>query len=363
MHYFTLQSAKLIHVLLNNIGLTFNDVLLVPQYSDINSRIQVSLKSQITPRFSIDFPLVAANMDTIVGVQMAIALSRAGSISFYPRFATPTIQCLEVKQILDAGCNVIPSVGIKEGEKDRVKLLVGLGIKILLVDVAHGHQQSCLDFVKYLKSTYSDIEVIAGAVATYEGAKALYVAGADTVKVGVGPGSACTTRIVTGSGMPQLTAIIECARAASEFNRPLMADGGIKNSGDIVKALAAGASFAMSGNLFAGTTETPGKIIEINGKKYKSYNGSASATEKINQYQKNSTEKTADYVKHVEGIERVVECQGSVNDLISGLKTGITSGLSYSGARNITELHDKAQFIQVTSSVVYENNNREAVRP
>lgn len=347
-------------MLLNNLGLTFNDVLLIPQYSDMSSRSEVTLKSRITPNCSIDFPVVAANMDTIVDVDMSIALFRAGSIAFYPRFATPEIQCQEIKQILDAGCQVIPSVGIKDSEKNRVKMLIDMGLKILLVDVAHGHQQSCLDFVKFIKTNYTEVEVIAGAVATYEGAKALYLAGADTVKVGVGPGSACTTRIMTGSGMPQLTAIIECARAAVEFNRPLIADGGMKNSGDVVKALAAGATCTMSGNLFAGCLETPGEIVEVDGKKYKSYNGSASATEKNRQYQKNSVDKTPEYIKHVEGLERRVESRGSVADVINQLKSGITSGLSYSGARNIDELHSKAQFIQVTSSVIYENNNRES---
>ena len=349
-------------MLTNTLGLTFNDVLLIPQYSNINSRSEVSLKAQLTPKFSLNIPITASNMDTIVGVNMAIALSNLGSIAFYPRFATPIIQCQEIKQILDAGCNVIPSVGIKEGEKIRVKMLIDLGIKILLVDVAHGHQQSCLDFIKYLKSTYPNVEIIAGAVATYEGAKALYHAGADTVKVGVGPGSACTTRIVTGSGMPQITAIIECAKAAKEFKKPLLADGGMKNSGDVVKALAVGATCVMSGNLFAATTETPGKILNINGKKFKSYNGSASAAEKLSQFRKNSTDKNSEYVKHIEGLERSVESRGSVIEILDQISKGITSGLSYSGARNISELHQKAKLIQVTSSVIYENNNRETSR-
>lgn len=298
-------------------------------------------------------------MDTVVGVDMAVALYKAGSIAFYPRFATPDVQCQEIQQILDAKCLVIPSVGIKEGEKERAKMLISLGIKILLVDVAHAHQQSCLDFVKFLKTNYPKVEIIAGAVATYEGAKALYLAGADTIKVGVGPGSACTTRVVTGSGMPQLTAIMECARAATEFKRPLIADGGMKNSGDVVKALAAGATCVLSGNLFAGCNETPGETVSVDGKNFKSYNGSASAAEKQRQYQKNSTDKTCEYVKHVEGIERRVECRGPVSEIIDALSKGIASGFSYSGAKNIDELHQKSQFIQVTGSVIYENNNRE----
>jgi len=301
-------------------------------------------------------------MDTVVGVDMAIALSKAGTLAFYPRFASPEVQVAEVKQIIDAGNFTIPAVGIKPDEQKRVELLAGLGIKSMLIDVAHGHQQSCLDAVKYIKTKYSDIELIVGNVATYFAAKALYEAGASCVKVGVGPGSTCTTRIVTGSGMPQITAIIECARASKEFGLPLIADGGMKNSGDVIKALAAGATAVMTGNLFAGTTEVPGEIVEKDGKKYKSYNGSTSSTEKKAQYQKYLDEKTPDYIKHVEGMERLVAFKGSVLDIIDQLSIGIRSGLSYSGARSIAELHQKARFIQVTASVINENQHRDVTQ-
>lgn len=341
------------------LALTFNDVLLRPQYSSISSRSQVSLKSILTPKFSLDFPVTAANMDTIVSVDMAIALSKCGSIAFYPRFSQPEIQAKEIRQILDQGCSVIPSVGIKPGEFDRFKLLVGNGATIILVDVAHAHQQSCLDFIKTVKEKFPQIEIIAGAAATYEATRDLFLAGADSVKVGVGPGSACTTRIMTGSGMPQLTAIMEAARAAKEFSRPIIADGGLKNSGDVVKALAAGASSVMSGNLFAGTLEAAGEIVEIDGKKYKAYNGSASAEEKKRQYQKNPCEKSPDYVQYVEGVERLVPLRGSVVEIISQLDKGIRSGLTYSGANNISELHQKASFVRVTPSVIFENQNRD----
>jgi IMP dehydrogenase len=298
-------------------------------------------------------------MDTLVGVDMAIAISKNGSVAFYPRFAPTDIQVAEVKQILDAGCFTVPSVGIKPGEMDRAQKLIDLGINILLVDVAHGYQQTCLDFVKQLKSKFPTVELIVGAVATYDSAKALFEAGADTIKVGVGSGSVCTTRIMTGSGMPQLTAILECARAAREFDRPLLADGGLKNSGDVVKALAAGANTVMSGNLFAGCLETPGETKEINGKLYKSYNGSTSAAEKQRQITKNSAEKSADYTKYVEGVERLVPVRGPISEIIEQLDKGIRSGLTYSGALNINELHEKARFVQVTSSIIFENNNRD----
>ncbi|HPJ17367.1 MAG TPA: guanosine monophosphate reductase [Candidatus Woesebacteria bacterium] len=343
-------------------GLTFNDVLLIPQYSQIPSRSQVSLKTNLTPKVTINLPLAAANMDTVVGQDLAVAIAKVGGVAFYPRFATPDIQVKEVKAIFDQGLFTVPSVGIKYGELERFDLLVRSGATVILVDVAHAHQKNCLDFIKFVKKKYPKVEVIAGAAATYQATKDLFKAGADAVKVGVGPGSACTTRIMTGSGMPQLTAIMEAAKASKEFSRPILADGGLKNSGDVVKALAAGASCAMSGNLFAGCLETPGEIIVKDNQKYKNYNGSASATEKQHQFAQNPQEKTADYVKYVEGLERLVPLRGSIVEIVEQLEKGIRSGFTYSGALNIDELHRRAQFIQVTSSVIYENQHRDLTR-
>jgi len=341
-----------------DLGLTFNDVLLIPQYSSITSRSGVSLKSNLTPKLEINFPVLATNMDTIVGVEMAESIYKSGSLSLYPRFANIETQVKEVKTILDNGSLTIPSVGIKKGEMDRAIALLNLGLKIIFIDVAHAHQQTCLDFIKALKSKFPDIEIIAGAVATYEGACALFESGVDTVKVGIGSGSTCTTRIMTGSGMPQLTAVFETYRAAKKYSKLVISDAGMKNSGDVVKALAAGASTVLTGNLFAGCQECPGEIIEKDGQKYKSYNGSTSLTEKLRQLKKDSTDKSPDYVKHVEGLERTVPLRGQVASVIDQLEKGIRSGLTYSGARNIKELHQKARFIQVTSSIIQENLNR-----
>ncbi len=342
-----------------DLALTFNDVLLVPQYSDIASRSLVSLKSHLTPNFEVEFPVLATNMDTVVGVDMAKAIYRCGSISLYPRFATIDVQVQEIKDILDSGCLAIPSVGIKKGEMDRATALLNLGLKVIFVDVAHAHQQTCLDFIKVLKTKFPHVEIIAGAVATYEGACALFEVGVDTVKVGIGSGSTCTTRIMTGSGMPQLTAVIETYRAAKKYGKLVLSDAGMKNSGDVVKALAAGASTVLTGNLFAGCDECPGEVVEINGQKYKSYNGSTSLTEKLRQLTKDSSDKSNDYVKHVEGLERRVALRGPVAKVIENLEKGIRSGLTYSGAENIKMLHQKARFIQVTSSVIQENYNRD----
>jgi IMP dehydrogenase len=340
------------------LALTFSDVLLQPQLSSINSRSQVSLKTQLTPKFSIDFPVTATNMDCITGIDMAIAMHKFGSIAFYPRFAPPEIQQEEVSQIFAIGCNVVPSVGIKPAELERFERLVRIGAKIILIDVAHAHQTTCLEFIKFVKSKHPEVELIVGAAATYEAARDLFLAGADAVRVGVGPGSTCTTRIMTGSGMPQITAIMSVAKAAKEFNRPIIADGGMKNSGDIVKALAAGASAVTTGNILSGTNETPGNIIKKNNQQYKAYNGSTSKAEKLRQYQKDSTDKHPDYINYVEGVEGLVPLRGPVSDLLSQLDKGIRSGFTYSGARSIEELHQKAKFVQVTSSISAENSAR-----
>ena len=345
-------------MLLNKLGLTFNDVLLVPQYSNINSRSKVSLKTSITPKFSINFPIISINMDSVTGVDMAIAMAKYGGISFYPRFATPEIQSQEIKQILDLGFPVIPAVGIKETELHRVDLLVSVGVKIITIDVAHAHQQTCLNFIKTVKSKYPNLEIIAGVVATYEGARDLFKAGADSVRVGVGPGTICTTRVVTGSGVPQITAVMDAFKAGQEFNRPIIADGGTKNTGDIVKALAAGGNAVVIGSQLAGTDESPGKVIEINNKKYKPYNASTSKTEKIKHLKNCHLDKNKDYINHIEGIESYVNYNGPVSHILAQMEAGIRSGLSYSGAQNISKFHQKAQFIQVTSSLSTENQNR-----
>lgn len=337
------------------LALTYDDVLLVPQRSSINSRSLVSLKTKITPKIEIDFPIISINMETVTGVDMAIAMSKYGAISFYPRFKPPEEQAKEVKQILDAGQRVIPAIGIKEGELERMKELSKLNIQAVTIDVAHGHLEACLNFVKKLKKEYTDIEVIAGVVATYEGARDLFEAGADAVRVGVGPGTICITRQVTGSGVPQVTAIMDAFKAGEEFGRPIIADGGTKTTGDLVKALAAGGNAVAVGSQLAGSIESPGETIEIKGKKYKSYNGSTSKTEKIRQYKQYNKDKTEHYIEYVEGIESYVPVKGTVEDVLNVMDKGIRSGLTYSGAKNINELHQKAQFVRVTQASISEN--------
>ncbi len=337
------------------LALTFDDVLLVPTYSEVSSRNLVNLTTHITNKIKIDFPIISVNMETVTGIDLAVAMAEYGGISFYPRFKPPTQQANEVKEILSKGLRVIPAMGIKDEEDERVKALVDVGVDTVTIDVAHAHLSQCIKFLKHIKKEYSGVEVIVGVVGTYEGTRDLFEAGADSVRVGVGPGTICTTRKVTGSGVPRITAIMEAARAAKEFGKPIIADGGMKNSGDIVKALAAGANAAAVGSILAGSKKCPGEVIEKDGKFYKSYNGSTSKTEKVNQLTKYSKDKHEKYVEYVEGVESLVPYKGDVKDVLDMLDKGIRSGLSYGGSFTIEELHQKARFIRVTTASSNEN--------
>lgn len=337
------------------LALTYDDVLLVPQRSAVDSRKMVDLSTNLTNSLKIRFPILAINMDTVVGVDMAIAMSKFGGMSFYPRFSEPFVQASEVKRVLDAGELTIPAIGVKDDELARVKALVEIGIKIVTIDIAHGHLEKNIEWIKKLKQEFNELEIIAGVIATYEGARDLFDAGADAVRVGVGPGTICTTRQVTGSGVPQITAIMEASRAGKEFGRPVIADGGTKTVGCLVKALGAGANAVVTGNQLAGTVESPGDVIERDGKLYKSYNGSTSKTEKIKQFGKYSKDKEKSYVDYVEGLESLVPYKGSVIDVLNVMDKGLRSGLSYSGAFNIKEFHERAKFVRLTSASIKEN--------
>jgi IMP dehydrogenase len=243
------------------------------------------------------------------------------------------------------------AVGIGPDAEDRLERLTKAGIDVLVVDTAHGHSQGVIDKVKAIKSQYPDLELIAGNVATAEATKDLIHAGADAVKVGVGPGSICTTRIVSGAGVPQLTAVADCAPVAKEHGVPLIADGGIKYSGDITKALAAGASSIMIGSLFAGTEESPGETVLYQGRTYKEYRGMGSlgAMERggKDRYFQEGRE-TSKLVP--EGIEARVPYKGNLAVLIYQLVGGLKAGMGYCGCRTIPELQREARFLQLTSA-------------
>jgi IMP dehydrogenase len=259
-------------------GLTFDDVLIVPAKSEVRSRRDPSLRTQLTKKITIETPVLSANMDTVTESDMAIAMNNLGGIGILHRFASIESQVQFVQQVKSSGAkNISASIGVNDDYKERAHALVKAGVNILTIDIAHGHSVAMMDVMKWLKDSFSDTEIIAGNMATPEAAHDLIQAGADAIKVGIGPGSMCTTRIITGCGVPQLTAIALCAEVAQEYSVPVIADGGIRTSGDMVKAFAAGASSVMLGSMLAGTIETPGEIK--NGRKQ--YRGMASKSAQV----------------------------------------------------------------------------------
>lgn len=330
-------------------SLSYDDVLLVPQYSNIKSRNDIDLTTRISSKIILKYPLISANMSDVTGEDMAIALGNFGALGVIPRFMPPELQADQISNVKKAGVMVGAAIGIRNGMDERAEMLINAGSDIVVLDVAHGHMQQVLDAIVNFKNKFRNIDLVAGNSATFEGADALFKAGADCVKVGIGPGSICTTRIETGSGVPQITAIIESARAARKHNRFIVADGGVKNSGDVVKGLAAGASAIMAGSIFAGTIEAPGKLVKINGKQYKNYNASTSLAEKTKHIEIGADKFNKNYQLQIEGVESFVPFKGGVIPILERYAHNIRSGFSYAGAKNINEFWKKAKFTQITS--------------
>ncbi|MGQ0376899.1 MAG: IMP dehydrogenase [Nitrososphaerota archaeon] len=458
-------------------GLTFDDVLLVPKYSNITSRSQTSLATKLSRNISLNIPLVSANMDTVTESAMAVVMAREGGIGIIHRFLTIKEEVNEVLKTKRSGSVMIekpyvigpnqtvreaigymqekgvsgllvangeaklagiltsrdvqfadsshlvkdvmtkdvitakpgislddakdllqkhrieklplvdesqvikglitskdiierenfPSaskdkkgrplvgaaVGVKGDFMERAEALMEAETDIIVVDIAHGHSENALSTVRHLKKAFPNCELLAGNVATSKGAEDLIKAGVDAVKVGVGSGSICITRVVTGSGVPQLTAVMDCAKVGKEYDIPIISDGGTRTSGDVTKALAAGASSVMIGSLFGGTDESPGSTIMKNGKRFKIYRGMASLAASLGRKSKESgfvslDDDLNDYV--AEGVEAMVPYKGSVTDIIKQLSGGIRSGLSYCGAHNIQQMQENAEFIKISSA-------------
>lgn len=327
-------------------GLTFDDVLLIPSKSEIRSRKDPVLQTRLTKTKNILIPVISANMDTITESEMAIAMHKQGGLGILHRFMNTAEQVAEVIKVKEAGCQIISaSVGVGEDSKDRAKQIVKAGVNLLTIDIAHGHSVQMIEMMKWLKDTFPQVELIAGNLATPEAAFELIQAGADAIKVGIGPGSMCTTRIITGCGVPQLTAIALCVEVAREHNVPVIADGGLKNSGDIMKALAAGADSVMVGSLLSGTLETPGEIIHGR----KAYRGMASRKAQ-DSWRGGIPEGMAP-----EGESTTVAIKGRAFDVVSELCGGIRSGMSYVNAQSIREIAEKAKFMEMSSNGIRES--------
>jgi IMP dehydrogenase len=325
-------------------GLSYGDVLLVPKRSPVDSRSEVDLSTTLTPGVELDTPLVSAAMDTVTEADLAIALGRAGGFGVLHRFLAPGAQADQVGRVTAAGERVGAAVGINEDYVARGARVVAAGADALVVDVAHGHLERTIDAVGTLAAEFPDTDLVAGNVATPAGVEDLATAGADCVKVGVGPGSHCTTRKVAGAGVPQLTAVHDCAAAAGDLGVTICADGGIRTSGDAVKALMAGADTVMLGSLFAGTEEAPGPIVEVDGTRYKRSRGMATTAAAEDRGDKQ------DDVTAEEGVEALTPYKGPVADLAEEFCAGIRSGLSYCGGRSLGTARENAEFIRVAPS-------------
>ncbi|NCN42315.1 guanosine monophosphate reductase [bacterium] len=327
-------------LLKSNTAYTYDDVLMVPQRSEVKSRKDPSLQTKLTQKITLEMPFISANMDTVTEHPMMIAMNQLGGIGILHRFMSIEDQVEEVKKAKAAGVQTLAaSIGVTEDEQKRAHALVAEGVQLITIDIAHGHSVHMMDTVKWLKDTFQDkIEVIAGNVATPEGTLDLIEAGADCVKVGIGPGSMCTTRMITGFGVPQLSAVLWCAQAASEKNIPIIADGGIKTSGDIVKAIGAGAQTVMLGSLLSGCLETPGPIHF--GKKH--YRGMASKAAQVS-WRGNLPKGMAP-----EGEATTVPVKGHVSDVINELAGGLRSGMSYANATSLEELQKNSRYLEMS---------------
>jgi IMP dehydrogenase len=327
-------------------GLTFDDVLLIPSKSEVRSRRDPSLRTKLTKTKYLETPIIAANMDTVTESGMAIAMHKMGGLGILHRFMTIEQQTHEVFLVKAAGAEIISaSIGVNADFKERAEALVKAGVNVMTIDIAHGHSVLMMDTLKWLKDKFAGLEVIAGNLATPDAAIDLIEAGADCIKVGIGPGSMCTTRIITGAGVPQLTAVALCAEAAESYGVPVIADGGIRTSGDMVKAFAAGAQLIMLGSMLSGTIETPGDIV--NGRKQ--YRGMASKKAQVS-WRGDMPQGMAP-----EGESTFVNVKGHVSDVIHELCGGIRSGMSYVNATTIEEIKQKAKFMEMSANGISES--------
>lgn len=329
-------------------GFTFDDVLIRPAASRMEPS-EASLKTTIAG-IDLSVPFLSAAMDRVTEVPMAIALGKLGALGVLHRNCSVEEQVAMVREVKKAGAPTAAACGPFAIE--RAAALDNAGCDVIVIDCAHGHNLNVIDSAKKIKKFLKHAKMIFGNIATAEAATAACTF-ADAIKVGVGPGSICTTRVISGVGVPQLSAILDVVSVASKKKVPVIADGGVRTSGDIAKALAAGASAVMLGNIFAGTDETPGKVVEKNGAKFKEYRGMGSA----------SVIKSAAgqerYFTHgrkavPEGVEALVSYKGPVSEVVATLASGLQVGMGYAGAKTIPEFAKKAQFIRITHAAIAE---------
>ncbi|MCO6534784.1 IMP dehydrogenase [Lactobacillus sp.] len=355
-------------------GLTFDDVLLIPAESHVLPN-EVDLQTELAPNLKLKIPLISAGMDTVTESAMAIAIALQGGLGVIHKNMSISAQAGEVANVKNV---VVPSniakaavdeknrllvaaaIGVTSDTFERAEALLEKGADAIVIDTAHGHSAGVLRKIKEIRTHFPNVTLIAGNIATGDAARALFDAGVDVVKVGIGPGSICTTRVVAGVGVPQITAIYDAATAAQEYHKPIIADGGMQYSGDIVKALGAGGNAVMLGSMLSGTTEAPGEIFESEGQKFKTYRGMGSvgamaqAHGSSDRYFQGGVNEANKLVP--EGVEARVPYKGDVSDIVFQIIGGLRSGMGYVGAATIADLRENAQFVRITNAGLRESH-------
>ena len=337
-------------------ALTFDDVTLVPQYSSVLPH-ETDTKTELTKFLKLKIPIISSAMDTVTESKMAIAIANAGGLGIIHKNLNLKKQVEEVKKVKKNNLLVGAAVGTKKEDIDRVYKLLKSKVDLIVIDTAHGHTKKVIEIIKEIKKISKNCTICAGNIATGKAAKFLADAGADIVKVGIGPGSICTTRLVTGIGVPQLSAVLDVKKSLKNYKVKIISDGGIKFSGDIAKALAAGADAVMIGSLFSGTTESPGKTFKYKGTLYKNFRGMGSAgamsAGSADRYFQKKSKNISKFV--AEGVEGIVKFKGPVNKIIYQLVGGLKSSMGYMGSKKINDLQKKCEFVKITKAGFYES--------
>ena len=337
-------------------ALTFDDVLLVPRYSSVLP-IETNLDINLGKNLILKIPFLSSAMDTVTESSMATAIAQKGGLGIIHRNLSTVKQVKEIKKVKSKKLIVGAAVGTTNEDLTRTKSIIDAGVDLIVIDTAHGHSEKVIKTLKKIKKISSKIPICVGNIASGEAALKLYNEGADILKVGIGPGSICTTRMIAGIGVPQITAVMEVKKSMKNKKVKIISDGGIKFSGDVIKGLAAGADAIMMGSIFAGTDESPGKKFKYKNKFYKSYRGmgsigAMSAGSSNRYFQKNYKDKS----KFVpEGVEAKVPYKGSVKEILYQLQGGLRSSMGYIGAIMIKDIYKKARFIKITKAGFYES--------
>lgn len=336
------------------LALTFDDVLLLPRHSQVLPS-DVTLSTDLGRGRTLQLPILSAAMDTVTEAPLALAMGHAGGLGVLHKNVPIDVQAGWVHTVREAGFVAAAAIGVGGDSAPRARALVAAGVGVLVLDTAHGHSQGVLDRAKAVRDDHPDVLLVLGNVATPEAVEAAADAGADVVKVGVGPGSICTTRIVAGVGVPQLTAVATCAAAAHSRGLTVIADGGIRSSGDVAKAIAAGADAVMIGSMLAGTDESPGQIVMVRGERRKAYRGMGSAGAMMAGSSDRYFQSTANKLVP-EGVSATVACKGPAADVLYQLAGGLRASMGYCGCPTIPAMQADTRFVRITTAGLSESH-------